>query len=465
MDVAPASRSSAGDTRPASTSLLTRADLPWLAIVLGVAAAVRVAWVAYVNVDPLDGRFDDSVFYQRVGVFLAQGHGYIDPWGRGLTAHWPPAYPAALALVYKVFWVDLLWAKTLNLGFALITVALTYLIGRRLFERRVAFLGTLVLALFPGQVYFTTLVFSELMFAAAFMLVLLLTLVWTVERPQSRVWQVLLLGFLVGFAAMVRAEGLFLAPVLVGVWALTVRPWRRIAWYAVLLAFGTAVALTPWTVRNVAQMHQFIVIRSNGDGAISRALDPDAPELPFSPGPVRSSSEGLRYQLTHPVRALQYAGEKLGDFYGNDSEAIFLITFRRDPDPNPNYERPFSIDAGHRWQGLADRYYFGVAGAALAGAALAVWRRQRGAVVLVAPVIAWTMLFAFFNPVSRYHFPLAPIMAIFSGVFLVSVGDALRSFATNRPPAAVRRRHTAPAEALPSQSRRLSTGVDERPAR
>jgi 4-amino-4-deoxy-L-arabinose transferase-like glycosyltransferase len=432
MNVAPAPRSSSDGSRPASTPLLTRADLPWLAIALGVAAALRVAWVAYVNVDPGDGRFDDSVFYHNVAHLLALGVGYGDPYGRGPTAQWPPAYPAALAVLYKVFGWDLLWAKALNLGFALITVMFVYLLSRRLFDRRVAFLGALVLACFPGQIYFTTLIFSEIMFAAAFMLVLFLTLIWTVEREEARWWQVLLLGFFVGFAAMVRAEGLFLAPVLVGIWALTVRPWRQVAGYGALLAIGTVYALTPWTVRNIVQLDEFIVIRSNSDGAISRALDPDAPELPWSPDPLRSPSQGLRYQLTHPHRALGYAGEKLGDFYGNDSEAIFLITFRRDPDPNPHYERPFSLDAEHRWSGLADRFYFAVGGAALAGAALCLWRRQRAVVVLVVPVVAWTMVFAFFNPVSRYHFPLAPIMAIFTGVFLVSVWDAGRVFLGSR---------------------------------
>ncbi|MEX1255881.1 MAG: glycosyltransferase family 39 protein [Dehalococcoidia bacterium] len=432
MSVGAPSRSSSDDTPSASTPLLTRGDLPWLGVALGAAVALRVAWVLYVNVDPLDGRFDDSVFYHRVAILLADGHGYVDPWGGGLTAQWPPAYPATLAVLYKVLWADLLWAKALNLAFALITVVLVYLMCRRIFDRRVAYAAALVLAFFPGQIYFTTLVFSEIMFAAVFMLILLLTLVWTVERQDGRVWQVLLLGFLVGFAALVRAEGLFLAAVLPAMWMLTVRPWRRVAGYAVLLALGTVVALTPWTARNMIQLDDFIVIRSNGDNALSRALDPDAPELDTSTAPVRSPSEGLQYQLTHPHRALGYAAEKLGDFYGNDSEAIFLITFRRDPDPNPNYERPFSLDAQHRWSGLADRFYFAVGGAALTGAALCLWRRQRAVVVLILPVVAWTLVFAFFNPVSRYHFPLAPIMAIFTGVFLISAWDASGAFLGSR---------------------------------
>jgi hypothetical protein len=465
MDVAAPLQPPPDDARRASTPLLTRADLPWLAIALAVAAALRMAWVAWVNVDPADGRFDDSVFYHKVAILLADGHGYIDPWGGGLTAHWPPAYPATLALAYKLLGADLLWAKALNLGFALLTLALAYLIARRLFDRRVAFVGALVLAAFPAQVQFVTLVYAETMFAAVFMLVLFLTLIWTVERKSGRAWQLLLLGFLVGFAALVRAEGLFLAPVLAGIWLFTVRPWRRIAWYGTLLAFGTVVALLPWTARNMVQLDEFIVIRSNSDNAVARALDPDAPELAWVDEPLRSRWEGLTYQLTHPHRALAYAGEKLGDLYGSDHEALFVTTYRRDPDPNPNYDRPYSLETEQRLIDLADRYYFAAAGAALAGGVICLWRRQRRAVVLIMPVLVWTAVFAFFNPVSRYHFPLEPVMAILSGVFLVAVWDAARGFAAGRRRAAFQQRHPAAANAVPAGPRRLSAGADERPAR
>ncbi len=424
MSVASETRGPSDAPRSASRALLTLSDLPWLAVAVVAAVAVRVAWVAYVNVDPNDGRFDDSIFYHNVGRFLAEGHGYIDPWGRGPTAHWPPAYPAALAVVYKLFWWDLLWAKALNVGFAALTVVLVYVIALRLFDRRVAYVAALVIAFFPGQVYFATLIFSENMFAPVFLLVLVLTLVWTVQRPEARWWQLLVLGFLVGLAALVRAEGLVLAPVLVAVWAVTVRPWSRLPAYTALLAMGVALALTPWTVRNAVQLHEFIPIRPNSEGTLKRALDPDDPRPFQGLDEARSPGAGLRYALTHPGEMLVYTRDKLGDFYGHDDEGIFLTVFRRNPDPNPNYERPFSIDTERRWRNLADRYYYLAAGAGLAGAALCLLARRRDTVVLIAPVIGWTLMFAFFNPVSRYHFPLVPVAAIFAGVLLIAAWDA-----------------------------------------
>ncbi|MCH8808033.1 MAG: glycosyltransferase family 39 protein [Planctomycetes bacterium] len=166
-----------------------------------VTVAVRALWVAYVNVDPNDGRLNDSVFYHNAAHLLAIGEGYQDPWGRGISAQWPPAYPLALAPLYKLFGWHMVLAKGLGIAFAAATVVVTYLLGRRIFDRRAALLGAALLAFFPGQIYFATLVYAEAMFALVFMIILLLTLEWTILRSEARWWQVLVIGVLVGAAA------------------------------------------------------------------------------------------------------------------------------------------------------------------------------------------------------------------------------------------------------------------------
>ena len=406
--------------RASATALVARDELPWLAVVVLTAVGLRVLWVLYVNVDPNDGRFDDSVFYHNVARLLAQGAGYADPFGRGPTAAWPPAYPAALAVLYKLFGVHLLLAKGLNIALAAATVALTYVIARQIFDRRVAYVGGLILAFFPGQVYFSTVVFAQTAFAAVFMLVLLATLVWTVQRSEARWWQVLLLGFLVGAAAMVRTEGGFLAFVLLALWALTVRPWRRLARYGALLALGTVLALTPWTIRNAIQLQEFVVLRTNVTRIYSIALDPDAVSIRFGRTPrERTIGEGLRYQLTHPWEGLSYTGEKLHNFYGHDSDGILLVLNNR----GRADEQPLTVAERARWRGLADRYYYAVGGAALVAAALCLLRRNRPSLVLIVAVLGWTLFFAVFAGMPRHHFPLGPVLSILAGSFVVFVWE------------------------------------------
>ncbi len=70
-----------------------------LAAILAIAVAVRVAWVAYVNVHPFDGRMDDTVFYFASARSLADALEYRDQFGR-FSAHWPPGYPLTLAAAF-----------------------------------------------------------------------------------------------------------------------------------------------------------------------------------------------------------------------------------------------------------------------------------------------------------------------------------------------------------------------------
>ncbi len=405
------------------TPFLTRSDVPWLAVSVLAAVCLRAVWVMYVNVDPNEGRFDDSVFYHNVAHVLAEGLGYSDPWIGGPTAHWMPAYPAALAVLYKLFGWHLVLAKGLNIGLAAATVALTYLIAKRIFDRRVAYLGALVLAFFPGQIYFSTLVMAETMFAVAFLLVLLLALMWTVDRPTARWWQVLLIGVLVGASAMVRAEGVFLSFVLAVLWALTVRPWRTVARYAALLALGVVLALTPWTVRNAFEFHAFIPLRPDAGSAISASLDPQTDIIGQPPVERRAVGDSLRLYLEHPREIFSLVGTRLPDLYGTDADGVFWIQAVRRPGGVGEFHPPFTADQELRWRGLADRYYFGAGAAALVAAAICLLRRNRASLVLLVAALAWTLLFAFFSPQPRYHFPLGAAISILAGAFLTTVWD------------------------------------------
>ena len=418
--VPPLKRTSSHPARSSLASLVSRSDVPWLAAVVLTAVVLRILWVAYVNVDPNDGRFDDSVFYHNVGHLLALGVGYDDPYARGPTAQWPPAYPAALAVLYKLFGWQLLLAKGLNIAFAGITVALTYVIARRVFDKRVAYLGALILAFFPGQIYFSTLVYAETMFSMVFMLVLLLALVWTAQHAEARWWQVLLIGSLIGLAGMVRAEGVFLVFLLVALWGATVRPWRTVARYTALLALGTILAFTPWTVRNAVQLHQFIPLRANASGAISRVLDPDAVTPRTRAGESNLSlADGLEYQIKHPWEIPVLAGRRIVRLYRNDSDGVRLILSNRAP---PD-DQPLTLDEQRRWRGLADRYFFAAGAASLVVIAWSLIRRDGSYLILIVAALGWTALFGFISPASRFHYPLGPIFAILAGAFLVLVWD------------------------------------------
>ncbi len=388
------------------------------------AVALRIAWVAYANVDPNDGRFDDSVFYHNVGHLLARGSGYTNPWLGGPTAQWPPAYPAALAVLYKVFGWELVWAKALNIGCAAVTVVLIYLIGRRLFDRRVGYAGALVLALFPGQIYFSTLVLTETIFAMVFVLVLLLVLLWTVERQDGAWWQPLIIGLLVGGAAMIRAEGILLLPIVIALWLLTVRPWGRLLDYVPALLLGAVLALTPWTARNASAFGEFIPLRPSPDGIAAIGLSPDFEEYRPAAGlPPPSLSDSVGHWVAHPWELPSFGWHKMRVLYKNDEDGIFWVQSR---------QGVLSETSADRWSRLANVYFFTVGALALLAIPLCLGQERKRRVAIPVFGLGWSLMFLIFAPQTRYHFPVGPLAALLAAALLVFVWDSIAAVARRR---------------------------------
>jgi 4-amino-4-deoxy-L-arabinose transferase-like glycosyltransferase len=407
-----------GGSRPqvagGAPPLLERGDLLWLALALIVGVGLRADWILYVNPDPYDGRFDDSLFYEGVARGLALGRGYVEPWLGQPTAQWPPAYPAALAVLYKLFGQHILLAKGFNVALGAICIVLVYIIARRIFDRRVAALGALTLAAFPGQIYFSTLILTETLFATVFLLVILLALLWTVER-DGHWWQVLLLGALIGYAALVRAEGIFLALMVGLLWLFTVRPWRRLLLYAPVLVAGVVLTLTPWTVRNAIQLHQFVPMRTSTEGTFALGLDPDFEETQKQHDPKAPPlSDVLGYWRSHSWEIPGYTWTKLRLFYEDDEDGIFWIQ---------SGQGLLSLEDSKQWMNVANTYFFTVGALALLAIPLCLTSRRRERAVILIFGLGWSLLFVFTIPQTRYHFPVGPLASILAAGFVVFVWD------------------------------------------
>ena len=196
-----------------------------LAIIVALAVAVRVAWIAYANVNPLDGRFDDTVFYFTSAQSLARDFTFRDNFGR-YTAHWPPGYPLALSAVFATIGTHLLAAKALNVALSAATVVLTYVVGVRAFGARTAMLAALLLAVSPGHAFFSTFVMAEVLFCFGFLAVVGLLIWWTIDAGRAGWPQLLALGIATGCLTLVRAEGVFLPFVFALLWKIVLPGWR-----------------------------------------------------------------------------------------------------------------------------------------------------------------------------------------------------------------------------------------------
>lgn len=386
-----------------------------LAIIVLLAVGVRVAWIAYANVNPLDAAFGDSVFYFRSANSLAHDFSFRDEFGL-LTARWPPGYPLVLSGVFAAAGTHLLAAKALNVTLAAATVVLTYVLGTRAFDVRVGLVAALLLALSPGHAYFATLVMSEVMFGFGFLVVTALFAWWTIGSRRAR-WEHLLgLGVATGCLTLVRSEAVFLAIAFAVLWKVLQTGWRPALRYGAIFGVGFVLVLTPWTVRNALRFHEFVPLRDNPRGALSNGLDRRYPRNParFVTG-APPLIETFGYMERHPWELAPLQLEKLEHLYGDDSDGIpwthGLLTARE----------------ARRWSLVADWYYYVIGGCALFAAPLLLRARgrQRGAFAYL--IVAWTAIETITWPETRYHLPLMPLICMFAAWVLCGPGSWTRS--------------------------------------
>jgi len=401
-----------------------------------LALALRLAWVAYVDPSPRDGRFDDSSWYDGSARTIADGQGYVFYDGAP-TAAWPVGYSAFLAALYRVTGDSVPSAKVANAFLGALTVLGVYALGARVFGPRAGWAAALVLAFFPNQVFFTTLVMSEILSAFLLLLVLLAVLYLTLDGERARWWGAAVAGLLIGLAAMVRGEFLpfFLVPLLP--WRLVLGTWRRALGYAGVALAAVALVLTPWTVRNAVRLGYPVVVStgavanllaghwSGADGAGTFAAgNPIQEEYKHLPNPEREVAvyrahirKAVAWAVRHPWDEITLVPRKLYHLYRGDASAVQWIQTR----PVMGQER---VD----WfTTVSNGYYYAVGGWILLS--LPAWWRLRDPkrLLLILTVLYFSLIFGMaFVGDPRYHFALVPAAVVLASPALVVVWERMR---------------------------------------
>jgi 4-amino-4-deoxy-L-arabinose transferase-like glycosyltransferase len=411
---------------------LRRVDV-WLIAIVATAFVLRLLWALHVEVDPRTYWRWDMTIYDYQAYALARGDGYVD-FVLNPTAHWPPGYPAMLAPLYRLTDNSLLAARLLNVVAGSLTVVLVYLLGRKVFDRRIGLVGAALLAFFPCQIFATSLIMTEPVFTFLFVLVLTVTVYTVLGEGDGRPWQALLIGLLIGGATLVRGEGLLLAAIIPLLLFARRRSQHDALTRSSLLLLGAVIVILPWTARNVVKMHAPIIISTSAteafwighhEGAKGRITDfelsvPAGMENPEKE--VRLNSEALRQGLEfirdNPVEELGLIPRRFVALYWGDGSSIAWHD-------NPS---TLSTDKARLLGRLSDWYYWAVGGIAALGVFAWLSLRDQRKAFLAAVVACWTLLFSvvFFGD-ERFHFAIMPIFCLWAAVSLTTVWQAVQT--------------------------------------
>jgi 4-amino-4-deoxy-L-arabinose transferase-like glycosyltransferase len=246
----------------------------WL--IVAVAIVCRVGY-AYVQVREIPAEALASAPFEgetgNIAMALATGKGYSSPMrsDTGATAWLAPVYPLMVAGIFGVFGVFTLHAfyaaAALNIIFSAVTCVPIYFAGRRIARVGTASVAAWLWAVFPNAIVIPFQWIWDTSLTALLAAAILWATLGLAESRRMRDWCAY--GFLWGFTLLTNpALGLAL-PFLLG-WVVyrerrDVRGSGASGRFArPATALGVAIlCCVPWTVRNYAQFHRFIPLRSN----------------------------------------------------------------------------------------------------------------------------------------------------------------------------------------------------------
>jgi 4-amino-4-deoxy-L-arabinose transferase-like glycosyltransferase len=414
----------------ASRRFLTR-----LGLITAGAAAWRIWYVAaVVNPRAEKVKLSDETFYHLQARLVADGHGFLNPFGYyapvGSPAHrvfetaaHPPLYTMFLAVPARLGIDSFLSQRIVTCLLGAGTVFLLGLLGRKLAGDRVGLIAGLLAAISPALWVNDSVLGLETLYG--FLVVCALLGVYRFWRAPA-MWPAIGIAASLALAALTRSEGtlLFLLvalPTVLLVPALTLK--RRLQFLGVM-ALVAVVVMGPWVVRNLTTFDEptvlgtgfgWVLAYGNCDATYSGPLlgywSDECALKDYPPG-----LEESRVDLRARKKATAYIGDHLDRVPVVVAARVARVfdVFRptQNVDLNEFYERRGHVAS---WAVLLGYYLY----LPFAIAGLVVMRRRRVPIfpmIAIAVSVAITVALSF--GITRYRAPVDVVLPVLAAVAL-----------------------------------------------
>ncbi|MCU0236102.1 MAG: tetratricopeptide repeat protein [Acidobacteria bacterium] len=423
-------------SQPAAKS---RGRLRQVLILLAIALAVRVLYLYQIAPNPyFHNPIIDAQTYDEMAVAIAAGQEPIPA-----PFFQPPLYPYFLGLLYALFGRDLLLVRLVQMALGTANVWLLYLLGGRLFDRRVGFAAALAFAMYGTMLFYEGELLAPVLIVFLNLL-LALAAIATVDSPSLP--RALLAGVLLGLSSLAMSVILPMAlviPAYAG-WRWRRAPARPKAGRALALlaafAAGMLLVIAPVTWRNWRISHEFVPISTNGginfylstgrDFERKTAIRPGYEWEELLTEPIRlgihTASGHSAYFMNKALGLIAadpagYAGlllKKLS-LFANGNEIM------RDQDIYPfrQYSPLLSLLVWKKW--LAFPYGL-LLPLALLGMMLALRCRAPGAALPLAFILSHVVVLLAFFITARYRLNILPFLVLFAAYGALRMWDLLR---------------------------------------
>lgn len=360
----------------------------------------------------------DSAFFHAEPRLIADGRGFIEPFIYGAyhlavpTAAHPPLYSYVLAGPALIGIDGMLVQRAITCLIGSGVLALVGLLGRRVGGERVGLASAGLAAVYPVLVSADGALMSESLYGLM-VVASLLAAIRHYDRRDLR--SAAALGVLIGAAALTRAEGLLLLPLLA--WPVTLLGRDRRATRVVLCTLTCALVLAPWVLRNLDRFNE-VTISHNDSTVLAGA---NCPASYYGTGiggwdfscisPRRTFNEGVQ-AATWRRQGIDYVTDHLSRV-----PLVLLVRFLRTFDLYAPHAQVSFAEGRARWADEAGivAYYLLLPLAVIGGVLLR--RRSRALLrILLAPLALVVVSSLVGYGLPRFRHALEPSLVVLASL-------------------------------------------------
>jgi len=387
-----------------------------LFFILFIALTLRLGALAAVPQPPLDTSAE--VAYWGGAHLLSQGKGFSD---QSYPVYAPPFYAVFIAACLKLFGDNHLSVILPQILFDSLTSVSLYVCMSQIFGQRVGLVSGILWAIYPFSIYLSISIASEPLFT--FLLSTFVVLI-TYALQSHKLYHYFFAGFALGLATLTRGVSQFI-PIYFFLWFWFFNTTKRqLVTCYLLFCLSFVLVLSPWALRNYIVLEDFVPVATAGgvvflQGSTEIFFSSDALEKwPSYYADLLSKSETTPPNGSKPSQIDRFNAQA-----GIQNYKSRVLN-------NPMSLGPFLFKKFLRlWyageSGRNDKVILLINGPiyvlALAGAALALYRRLVFAsvpfgIILYFVLVHWASL-----PLFRYMMPIMPYLFGFTALAIVAL--------------------------------------------
>ncbi len=241
---------------------MARKEIIAFSVILVLALALRIVFCAAVVGfhAPIRG---DEIDYHTLAVSLSEGEGFKGEWGRA-TARRPPLYPLLLSGAYLLFGPGYQVGRALQILLGVLVVALTYMLGKRLFSSGVSLLAAAIAAFNPFLIFISGYLLTENLYICLLLTVIILVVDFFKSPPNPK-RTLVFAGLLAGLCSLARPTAFIFS----GFLCLVIIIWgrggiRERIVKGAMFAAAVIIVIFPWSARNRAVLGETVIFTTHG---------------------------------------------------------------------------------------------------------------------------------------------------------------------------------------------------------